>query len=257
MTDANPFDLTGRVAIVTGGGTGIGAGTARVLAQNGADVVLASRRLENLEKVAAEIVEATGRHCLPLVTDIRDEASVVHMADHVAAEFGRIDILVNNAGGAVLLPLEDMPTETWDKIFAVNLRGAFLCTREVGRHMLAAGQGSIINISSGAGVTGTHGGAHYSAAKAGLQMFTRVTAGEWGPRGVRANCIAVGLIATEKAVDAWAAAEFDPSTLADQLPLRRTGTPDDIAWSVLYLASDASSFVTGQTYAVDGGPIFG
>ena len=250
----NPFDLSGRVAIVTGGGTGIGEAIAHVLARYGADVVVASRKLEKLEAVAREVSAATGRRCLPVTTDVRDEEQVKAMVERTVAELGRIDILVNNAGGGYLFPLEQTPLDRWDNNIALNLTGPFLCTRAVGPHMISGGGGAIVNISSDAGRSGVRGGSAYSAGKAGLQMFTRVVAAEWGPHGIRANCICVGAIASEGALRSWDRAGLKREEMARQMPLRRIGEPEDIAWPVLFLASDASRYMSGETFGVDGGP---
>jgi 3-oxoacyl-[acyl-carrier protein] reductase len=256
MTDV--FDLTGKVAVVTGGGTGIGAATARLLAEHGADIVIASRTTEEIERVAASIGEASGRRCVPVTTDVKQEGDVTRMVQRTVDELGSIDILVNNAGGTRLGPLESMPTRGWDSIFELNVRGPFLCTREAGRHMIEQGNGgAIVNVSSGAGRTGVKGGAHYSAAKAGLQMFTSVTAAEWGRYGIRSNCVAVGLVASERAVAAWDVAGIDPDAMAAGNPLGRAGTPQEVAYPILFLVSDAASYVNGQTFSVDGGPSMG
>jgi citronellol/citronellal dehydrogenase len=254
---ADAFDLSGRVAIVTGGGTGIGAATAKLLAGHGADVAIAARTIEDLERTAVAIESDTGRPCLIVRTDVKDEQQVVRMVERTVAELGRIDILVNNAGGTRMGPLSKLPTKAWDASFDLNIRSAYVATREAGRHFLAQRSGVIVNISSNAGVHGVKGGAHYAAAKAGLQMFTRVTAAEWGPYGVRANCIAVGLVASERAVDAWDVAGLDPSTMQNLIPLGRPGRPEEVAYAVLFFVSDASSFVSGQTLSVDGGPHIG
>jgi citronellol/citronellal dehydrogenase len=251
------FDLSGRVAIITGGGTGIGAATARLFAEHGADSAIASRTQAELERVAGEIENAYGRRCIAIRTDIKEEDEVVELVNRTFDEFGKIDILVNNAGGTRLGPLADLPTKAFDSVVDLNLRGAFLCTREAGRHMIEQRSGAIVNVSSGAGVTGVKGGAHYAAAKAGLQMFTRVTAAEWGRYGIRANCVAVGLVASERAVDAWKVARLDQQAMTANVPLGRVGLPIDVAYAMLFLVSDAASYVSGQTFSVDGGPALG
>jgi citronellol/citronellal dehydrogenase len=251
------LDLSGKVAIVTGGGTGIGAATARVLAERGADVAIAARTVSDLERTSASVEAATGRRCLSVPTDVKVEAQVIEMVQRTVDELGRVDILVNNAGGTRMGPLATLPTKAWDASFDLNVRSAYFCTREAGRHFLAQGSGAIVNISSDAGVHGVKGGAHYSSSKAALQMFTTVTAGEWGRYGVRVNCIAVGPIASERASEAWRVAGIDESALSAGTPLGRVGQPHEIANVVLFFVSEAASYITGQTLAVDGGPNLG
>lgn len=251
------LDFSGRVAIVTGGGTGIGAATALLLAKLGADVVIASRKAAVIEAKAAEIAVATGRRCLAVPTDVRNEAQVANLVDRTVSELRRIDILINNAGGTILAPLEDVTTRAWQRSFDLNVNSAYYATREAGRHFRAQGHGVIVNISSMAGIRGTRSGAPYSASKAALQMFTRVAAAEWGPYGIRINCVAPGMVLGEEAAAHLEASNIDISAATSIFPLRRAGRPEDLANAIVFLASDAASFITGETLAVCGGPVLG
>lgn len=251
------LDFSGRVAIVTGGATGIGYATALQLARLGASVVICSRTADELEAAAARIAEASGNTCLAVPTDVKSEDACIALVERTMAEFGRIDVLVNNAGGTRMGPLESIPTRGWDSIFDLNTKSAYILTREAGRHMIAQGRGAIVNISSGAGVNGVKGGAHYSAAKAALQMFTRVTAAEWGRFGIRANCVAAGAIASERVSEAWKVAGLKEEEMGAAMPLGRLGTPDDMANMIVFFCSDASSYISGETISVCGGPNLG
>jgi NAD(P)-dependent dehydrogenase (short-subunit alcohol dehydrogenase family) len=244
----DPEELAGKVAIVTGGGTGIGEATARLLAASGADVVVGARKVERLEAVAASIRD-TGRRCVSVPTDVRLEEDIERLVNTTIDQFGHVDIAVNNAGGSYLFPIEETPVDRWDNSFNLNVRGPFMLTQAAGRHMLAQGSGVFVNISSGAGVNGVVGGVAYSASKAALQMMTRVVAKEWGPKGIRANCIAVGAIASEGAVRSWTRAGLIERGILDH-----AGQPEDIANGILFLASDASRFLNGETISMTGTP---
>lgn len=261
----HPLSLEGKVAIVTGGGTGIGAETARVFVRHGvAGIVLAARTEADLLRVAGELHDLAKEagnaevRVLAVPTDMKNEESVVALVARAIAEFGRIDIVVNNAGGTRMGPLEELPTKGWDAVFDLNAKGPYLLTREAGKLMIEQGNGGVfVNISSGAGVNGVRYGAGYSAAKSALQMFTKVTAAEWGRYGIRANCIAVGAVASERSVVAWDAAGLDPASMGRGSALGRVGVPVDVAYPILFLSSAASSYVSGQTFSVDGGPALG
>jgi len=248
------FDLTDRVAIITGGGTGIGQGIALEFAKAGADIVLASRKIPNLEKVVGEI-KALGRRALAIGTDVRIPEQVDSMVKQTVDAFGKIDILVNNAGASFVCPLEDITPNGWDAVIGVNLKGPYLCCRAAGKVMIGQKSGKIINISSVAGIIGTPGLAHYGAAKAGLINFTKSLAAEWAKYNIYVNCIAPGWIRTE---GAYAAADMaSEEKITKGIPLGRTGQPAEIGSVAVFLASEASSYLTGETLAVQGGPWIG
>ena len=251
------FDLTGKVAVVTGAGTGIGRATAILLARRGADVAICGRRAEKLEEACARIRE-TGRRALAVPADVRKPEQTKALMEQVAAEFGRIDVLINNAGGAHgHVPLASMDPAKWDRDVSLNLNAAMYCS-QAALPFLKQSKGCVVNISSMAGVGGTAGVAAYSAAKAGLQMFTRVASSEWGGYGVRVNCIACGMIATEASRENWAKTGFDAVKAAKgAFGLGRYGEMEEAAQAIAFMASPAASYVSGETLVVGGGPKLG
>lgn len=246
-----PDTLAGKVAVVTGGGTGIGAGIAAACVAAGAAVVIAPHaNVERGERVAAGLREQGGQ-VLVRPCDVRDPAQVTALVAAAVETFGRIDVMVNNAGITEPRPLLDLTPEDWDKTLGVNLRGAFLCTQAAARAMIAQGTGgSVINLSSVHGFGGAPDHAHYEASKGGINQLTRACAVELGPLGIRVNAIAPGVIEVERYAGF---ADYDPAAWGRRLPAGRVGYPDDIGPLAVFLASDGASYITGQTILVDGG----
>ena len=252
--DRGIFDLTGRVAVVTGGGTGIGRAAAHVLAEYGAVVVIASRKVDHLERVAAELA-GKQQPCLVVPTDVRDADQCEALIDRTVKELGGVDILVNNAGGSWSLPFEQWTLDRWQNMIDLNLRSVFVLSVAASASMLGKGKGAIVNISSGASELGLPFVAPYGAAKAGVNNLTKTFAGAWTPQGVRVNCIAVGAVASEGFIRAMDRAGLDPDKVAGASnAIGRAGRPEEIAYGVLFLASDASSFLSGETIYMGGGP---
>ena len=248
------FNFTGKVVIVTGGGSGIGEVTATEFLRAGAKLAIAGRKLDRLELAAAKMRAATGGEVLCVAADVREQEQCQAMVERVAGHFGGIDVLINNAGGARHAPLRSMPLETWRQDISLNLDSAFFCSQAAYLYLKASGNGAVVNISSLAGNNGTMGCAAYSAGKAGLQMLTRVAAAEWGPKGIRVNAVAAGMIATPLALANWAKTGFDAGKACTAFPLRRPGRPEEVAQAVLFMASDSASYITGETLIVGGGP---
>lgn len=247
------FDLTGRVAIVTGAGRGIGRAIALGFAQAGADVVVAARTTAEIEDTAVNIRDL-GKKALAIPTDVRDVGQVVSMLDRTLASFSRVDILVNNAGGGT--PLDyvlHIKASDWETAIELNLNSVFLCTKTIGEVMVKQKVGNIINISSVAGMGPYPRVAAYAAAKAGIISLTKTLAVEWAPYNIRVNAIAPGSIMTPLARKLGA--EDSPRRQAQLkcIPLGRFGEPEDIAGVAIFLASNASGYVTGETIVVDGG----
>ena len=245
------FDLSGKVAVVTGGGQGIGEGIAKAYAEAGAAVVVAARHVDRVQRVADEI-NASGGRALAVPTDVTDRAALVALADAAIEAFGGLDIWVNNAGGStVRSPLVKLDASDWDACLSLNLTAVWAAS-VVASERLNDG-GSIINITSPAATRAVLGSGHYSAAKAGVNALTLTMAMELAPR-IRVNGVAPGMVPTEVMMTAL---DMDVASLEQvaekRTPMKRLGTPDDIASAALYLASDMGSWVTGQTITVSGG----
>ena len=244
------FMLENKVAIVTGGGTGIGFSIATEMARAGANIVVASRKMEHLEK-AVKQVTALGKQCLAVPVDLRKPEDIDNLVLMTVEKFGRIDILVNNAGVYFTsLPFEDASINALDVVINIDLRGTLLTCRAVGKVMIKQQKGNIINIASDAGVFGDPEAGAYGPAKAGVINLTKQLAVEWAKHNIRVNCIAPGMILTEGANE-WLEAGKLPKTPPNAS--KRWGQPVEIANAVLFLASEASSLVVGQTICVDGG----
>lgn len=245
------FDLSGRVAVVTGGGQGIGEGIAKGFARVGAAVVVAARHADRVARVADEI-NAEGGRAIAVQTDVTDRAAVVALADAAVESFGGLHIWVNNAGGSpVQFPLTQLSEEDWDHCFNVNLRALWLASVIAAERMTDGG--SIINISSPAATRAVPGSGHYSAAKAGVNALTLTMSVELAPK-IRVNGISPGFVPTEVMMKALKTDVPALEKMAEvRVPLKRLGTPDDMASAAIYLASDAGSWVTGQTLTISGG----
>lgn len=247
------FDLRGRVAVVTGASSGLGVTFARGLAAAGARVVLAARRKERLEALAAALA-TEGAEALAVPCDVSREADVDDLVARTLARFGRVDVLVNNAGTVHMGPAEEEPFARFREIVDVNLNGVFLCAQRVGRVMLAAGSGSIVNVASILGLvaSGQVKQASYCASKGAVVNLTRELAAQWARRGVRVNALAPGWFESEMTADMFSD-EGSMKWMRSRDPMGRAGREEELVGPLLFLASDASSYVTGQTLAVDGG----
>lgn len=245
------FDLSGKVAVVTGASRGLGQYFGRALAKAGADLVITSRRLEELKPFQQEI-EAIGRRALPLELDLRDQKSIGAMAPAAIDHYGRVDILVNNAGCNVRKPAVDVSWEDWNLVLDTNLRGSFFVATSFAPHMMANGYGRIINVGSVTSVFGYAGIGPYCASRGGIKQLTMSLADEWGSKGITVNCLAPGWFKTKQNAVLYDNEEW-VEYLKDRIPLKRPGQPDDLNGAIVFLASDASAYITGQTLLVDGG----
>lgn len=243
--------LNGKIALITGGGTGIGEATAKVFAAEGAQVAITGRRKDVLEGVAKAIVSNGGK-VLVVAGSVTDEAHVREAVDQAMRTFGKIDILINNAGiGAFGTPLHETTDQAWQEVLDTNLTGVFRFARAVIPHMLGRG-GSIVNVSSIAGMVGIAGLAAYGSTKGALLALTRCMAIDYAKEKIRCNCVCPGLVDTPMAADAIADPEMNAMLMA-AYPLGRCGTPDEVARMLLYLASDEAAWVTGSIFTIDGG----
>jgi NAD(P)-dependent dehydrogenase (short-subunit alcohol dehydrogenase family) len=247
------FDLRGKTAVVTGGGSGIGRQMAGALADLGANVVLCARKVERCEQAAEELAEL-GVRALGLRCDVRSADDVQAVVRTTVEELGSLDVLVNNAGTSWGAPAEDTPLEGWQKVLDVNLTGVFLCSQAAGRVMIERGGGSIVNIASVAGLRGSPPGAMdaiaYNASKGGVISFTRDLAHKWARHGIRVNAIAPGWFPSDMSQYLL---ERHGDRFLEGIPLRRFGGPEDLKGAIAFLASPASAYVTGHTLVVDGG----
>ncbi|MCG8478920.1 MAG: glucose 1-dehydrogenase [Spirochaetales bacterium] len=251
MSTDTPYDLHGKVAVVTGASRGLGRYFSRALAAAGAEVVVTSRSEERLEEVASEIA-SMGRGALPLAMDVRSLESIRAMADAAFEHYGRIDILVNNAGCNIRKPALEVSWDDWNTVIETNLRGPFFVAQAIAAKMVPRHYGRIINIGSVTSVFGYAGIAPYCASRGGIKQMTMSLADEWGRDGITVNCLAPGWFRTEQTQvlyenEAWLA------YIRDRIPLRRPGKPDDLDGAIVFLASDASAYITGQCLLVDGG----
>jgi gluconate 5-dehydrogenase len=247
------FDLKGKVAVVTGGSRGLGKEIAVGLGEFGASLAITARREDWLSSTAKEL-ENAGINCLPIVADISEPEGVKDMVSQTLDKLGRIDILVNNAGVVWASPPEDMPLDKWDYVMNINARGTFICCQEVGRVMIKQKAGNIINISSAVGVSAVDPKSgqfiSYQASKAGINIMTKQLAVEWGQHNIRVNAVAPSFLSTRLTN---ALIDRTGDNMLRWIPLGRIGKPEEIKGAVVFLASDASSYITGQVICVDGG----
>ena len=248
---AGLFDLTGQIALVTGASRGLGQHFARALARAGADLILTSRKADDLAPFLAEI-ESLGRRAHPYALDVREQASIDNMAAQVHARFPQVHILVNNAGCNVRKPALDITWDDWNLVLDTNLRGTFFVAQAIARGMFPHGYGRIINIGSVTSVFGYAGLAPYGASRGGVRQLTMSLADDWGPRGITVNCLAPGWFRTAQNQVLYENHEW-VDYLVDRIPVKRPGEVHDLDGAIVFLASESSRYITGQTLLVDGG----
>jgi len=245
------FSLVGKVAIVTGVSRGLGQTFARALARSGADLVITSRDIDSLKPFQKE-VETLGRFALPLMLDVRDPESIQAMMPAALAYYRQIDILVNNAGCNIRKPAVDVTWDDWNTILDTNLRGTFFVSQAAARHMISRKFGRIINIGSVTCVAGYAGLGPYGTSRGGVKQLTMSLADDWGIHGITVNCLAPGWFKTAQNAVMYEDPEW-VQYLCERIPLKRPGQPIDLEGAIVFLASDASAYITGQTLLVDGG----
>lgn len=252
MSNPTPyFNLTGKVAIVTGASRGLGQYFGRALAKSGADLVITSRRKDDCAEFVKEI-EALGRKAIPVELDVRNYDSIVQFAEEAEAAYGKIDILVNNAGCNVRKPAVDITWDEYNLVLETNLRGTFFVAQQIAKKMIPREYGRIVNIGSVTSVFGYAGIAPYCASRGGVKQLTMALADEWGRFGITVNCLAPGWFRTEQNKVLYDNQEW-LEYLKDRIPVKRPGQPNDLDGAVVFLASEESRYVSGQTLLVDGG----
>ena len=245
------FDLSGKVAIVTGTSRGLGQYFGRALAKSGADLVITSRDLSSLTEFKREI-ESLGRKALPVQLDVLSQSDIENMVRMTINEYGKIDILVNNAGLNIRRPSIDVSQQDWDTVLNTNLKGSFFCAQAVAKEMIKKKHGRIINVGSCTCVFGMEGIAPYTASRGAILSMTRSLAAEWGKFGITVNVLAPGWFKTAQNAVLYENKEW-VDYITNRIPLNRPGQPHDLDGTVIFLASDASEYITGQIILVDGG----